>query len=99
MTAEASFFIFRTSDFGLRTFLSATSCRVLVRRLVERLEQDVPALAVGSRSAGEGHCHGEVQRGDLPPLLRPAGLHRNPERLQQVIRRLVIAVRVLSALG
>src|SRR6266550_8290502 len=66
--------------------------------LVDRLEQDVPALAIGPRSAGKGHCHGEVQRGDLPPLLRAAGLHRDTERLQQVLRRLVIAVLVLDAL-
>src|SRR5206468_10154832 len=57
-----------------------------------------PALAVGTRAAGERRRECEVQGRDLPALLRAPCVHRDSERLQQVLRRLVIAVRVLDAL-
>src|SRR5262249_10943289 len=39
----------------------------------------------------------EIQRGNFPSLLRAAGIHRDGERLEQVLGRIVIAVRVLDA--
>src|SRR5262249_18541699 len=68
-----------------------------VRRFFQRLQQNEPALAVGSRSAGERHREREGQRRDLPVLLRAAGIHRDAERPEQVVGRFVIAVRVLDA--
>src|SRR5579884_1327165 len=68
-----------------------------VRRLFERRQDDEPALAVGARAAGERGGEHEIQRRDLPPLLRTAGIERQPVRLEEVFRRVVIPVRVLNA--
>src|SRR5207248_11122416 len=56
-----------------------------------------PALAVSPRAAGEGRREREIERGNLPFLLRATELQRDAERLQQVLRRIVVAVDVLDA--
>src|SRR6187431_65046 len=67
-------------------------------RLLQRLEDDEPAVAVAARAAGERRRERQAERGDLPPLLGAASLHRNLERTQQVVGRRVIAVLVLDTL-
>src|SRR2546430_2193322 len=70
----------------------------LVRRLLHRAQNDEPALAVGTRSARQRRREHHVERRNLPALFRPTGVERHPVRLQQVFRRIVVAVRVLHAL-
>ncbi len=69
-----------------------------MRRLAERLEEDEPAFAVGTRAAGQGHGKDKIERRNFPPLLGAAGLHRDSMRLQQVLRRSVLAVLVVDTL-
>src|SRR5438477_12967909 len=68
-----------------------------VRGFSQRLEDDEPALAVRSRSARQRGCERQAQRRDLPPLLGAPALHVDAERLQQVVRRFVIAMLVANA--
>src|SRR5262249_40976917 len=58
-------------------------------RLLERLEEDDPAPAVGSGTAGERRGECEVERRDLPPLLGATRVHRDAERFQQIVGRLM----------
>src|SRR5437763_8068680 len=67
----------------------------LVGRLFERLEKNEPALAVGARAAGKGDGECEIERRDLPALLGATRVHRDGVRLQQIVRRGVVAVLVL----
>src|SRR5215471_2674405 len=69
-----------------------------VRRLLERLEDDEPALAVHARAPGQCDREGEIQRWNLPAMAGPAGLERHEKGLQQVLWRGVVAMVVLDAL-
>ena len=77
---------------------STFDCRAAMtsmRRFFQRFEDDVPALAVHARAAGERGRKGQVERRDFPPVLRAAQLQLQPERLQQVVRRVVFAMLLL----
>ena len=69
-----------------------------VGSLVEGLEDDVPALAIGEGAAGKRHCQRDFERRDVPVLTGSPALHEHAIRLQQVVGRVVLAVLVLNAL-
>src|SRR5439155_2744150 len=71
--------------------------RALLRALVERRQEDVPALAIGAGAAAESDGERQVERWHLPALLRPAALHRDAERPQEVLCGIVRAMLVLHA--
>src|SRR5215510_2900968 len=69
----------------------------LVRCFFETLKKDVPALAIGPRPAGQRGREAQVERRNVPALLGPAGFERHTIGLEQVLGRIVVAVRVLDA--
>ena len=69
-----------------------------MRRLLQRLEHDEPAVAVVARPAGQRRGERQVERRDLPPLTGAAALDGDLMRTQQVVRRRMIAVLFLNAL-
>src|SRR5262245_25713984 len=77
--------------------ISCSPAASLVRGFFETLKKDVPALAIGPRSAGQRDREAQVQRRNVPALLGPAGFECDAERLEQVLGRIVVAVGVLDA--
>src|SRR3984893_8166529 len=69
-----------------------------MRRLAQRLPQDEPRVAVAARAAGKRRRESQIQRGNLPSLLRAPRLHDHAIRPQQVVGRRVVAMLVLDAL-
>src|SRR5256885_2001127 len=70
-----------------------------MRRLIKGREQDVPALAVAARAAGECHRECQVERRDLPLVAGEGPFHVDAIWLQQNGRRGVFAMLVLHAGG
>src|SRR5215470_5838648 len=69
----------------------------LMRCLVEWCEQDVPALAVAARAAGERDAEHKIQRRNLPFMAREVAVDFEVVWLEEVRRRAVIAMLLLYA--
>ena len=69
-----------------------------MRRLLERLEHDEPALAIHSRAAGERDRECQVERRDLPPTLSSPAIELDDVRFEQVVGGIVIAMLLLDTL-
>ena len=65
--------------------------------LFQRFEDDVPAFAVRERPASQGDRQGDLQRRHVPVLTRAPAFHQHTKWLQQVVRRVVVAMIVLDA--
>src|SRR5947207_760626 len=68
------------------------------RTFLQWSEQKVPALAVAARAARECDGKDEVERRDLPLVAREVPFDVEPVRLQEVARRVVLAMLVPYAL-
>src|SRR5439155_625584 len=68
-----------------------------MRRLFERRERNEPALAIGARTTGHRDREDQIERCNLPLAAGTAGFHRDSIRLEQVLRRVVLAVLFLDS--
>ena len=66
--------------------------------LVERGEDDVPALAVGGGATTERDGETEVERRHIPVLAGAAAVHYHAVGLEQVVAILMLAMFLLHAL-
>src|SRR5215831_302386 len=72
-------------------------CEFLMGRRIQGREQDVPAFAVATRSAGKRRGKRQIEGRDFPLVFCQIAFSVQPVRLEEIGRGIVLAMFVLHA--